>query len=70
MVDEMNAEPVDNDSDNITQTEKFDVMYSCLRCGTKVSNSELSKLPEIKCICGFRVFTKIRPPIAKTVKAI
>ena len=74
MVDEMNAEPVDNDSDNdsdnITQTEKFDVMYACLRCGTKVSNSELSKLPEIKCICGFRVFTKIRPPIAKTVKAI
>ena len=70
MVDEMNAEPVDNDSDNITQTEKFDVMYSCLRCGTKVSNSELSKLPEIKCICGFRVFTKIRPPIAKTVKGI
>jgi len=70
MVDEMNAEPANNDSDNITQTEKFDVMYACLRCGTKVSNSELSKLPEIKCICGFRVFTKIRPPIAKTVKAI
>ena len=50
--------------------EKFDVMYSCLRCGTKVSNSELSKLPEIKCICGFRVFIKVRPPIVKTVKAI
>ena len=55
--------------DNVTETE-FDVMYSCLRCGTKVSNSELSKLPEIKCICGFRVFTKIRPPITKTVKAL
>ena len=50
--------------------EKFDVMYSCLRCGTKVSNSELNRLPEIKCICGFRVFTKVRPPIVKTVKAI
>ena len=50
--------------------KKFDVIYSCLRCNTKVSNSELSRLPEIKCICGFRVFTKVRPPIVKTVKAI
>ncbi|MCV0373747.1 MAG: DNA-directed RNA polymerase subunit P [Nitrosarchaeum sp.] len=52
------------------QTETFDVNYSCLRCGTTVSNSELSRLPEIKCICGFRVFTKVRPPVVKTVKAI
>jgi len=50
--------------------EKFDVNYSCLRCGTTVSNTELGRLPEIKCICGFRVFTKVRPPIVKTVKAI
>ena len=45
-------------------------MYTCLRCHTPVSNTELSKLPEIKCICGFRVFSKLRPPIVKTVKAI
>jgi DNA-directed RNA polymerase subunit P len=50
--------------------EKFDVIYKCLRCGTSVTNSELSRLPEIKCICGFRVFTKVRPPIVKTVNAI
>jgi len=50
--------------------EKFDVVYACLRCGTDVSNSELSRLPEIKCICGFRVFTKVRPPIVKSIKAI
>ena len=50
--------------------ETFDVNYSCLRCGTNVSNSELARLPEIKCICGFRVFTKVRPPVVKTVKAI
>ena len=50
--------------------EKFEVLYSCLRCGTDVSNIELSRLPEIKCICGFRVFSKLRPPIVKTVKAI
>ena len=71
MVGESNIETNDDDpTDNVTETEKFDVIYSCLRCNTKVSSSELSRLPEIKCICGFRVFTKIRPPIVKTVKAI
>ena len=66
----MNSDLSDNDSDDITQDEKFDVMYSCLRCNTQVSNSELTRLPEIKCICGFRVFTKVRSPIVKTVKSI
>jgi len=71
MVDESNIEMSDVDpTDNVTETEKFDVIYSCLRCNTKVSSSELNRLPEIKCICGFRVFTKVRPPIVKTVKAI
>ena len=71
MVDESNIEMNDTDpADNVTETEKFDVVYSCLRCNTKVSNSELNRLPEIKCICGFRVFTKIRPPIVKTIKAL
>ena len=50
--------------------EKLDVIYTCLRCSTPVSNTELSRLPEIKCICGFRVFSKLRPPIVKTVKAV
>tara|TARA_B110001454_G_scaffold27078_1_gene26490 strand:+ start:134 stop:337 length:204 start_codon:yes stop_codon:yes gene_type:complete len=53
-----------------TPVETFDVDYACLRCETIVSNTELSRLPEIKCICGFRVFTKVRPPVVKTVKAI
>ena len=71
MVDESNIELTDTDSnDDIIETEKFDVIYSCLRCNTKVTNSELSRLPEIKCICGFRVFTKVRPPIVRTVKAV
>ena len=51
-------------------SEMFDVSYSCLRCGTTVSNIELSRLPEIKCICGFRVFVKVRPPVVKTIKAV
>ena len=71
MVDESSSEMNDDiPIDNVTETEKFDVIYSCLRCNTKVSNSELNRLPEIKCICGFRVFTKVRPPIVKSVKAI
>lgn len=51
-------------------SEKFDVIYKCLRCGTNVTNTELSRLPEIKCICGFRVFNKVRPPIVKSVQTI
>ena len=70
MIDETDSEMIDTDSTDSVQAEKFDVMYSCLRCGIKVSNSELTRLPEIKCICGFRVFTKVRPPIVKTVKSI
>ncbi|MCH7561579.1 MAG: RNA polymerase Rbp10 [Thaumarchaeota archaeon] len=63
---------VDEDSDSIEETpvETFDVIYSCLRCATNVTNLELSRLPEIKCICGFRVFTKVRPPVVKTIKAV
>ena len=76
MIDELepqsttdNESDDDNVPDNVAETEKFEVIYSCLRCNTKVSNSELGRLPEIKCICGFRVFTKDRPPVVKTIKA-
>jgi len=71
MVEEINSDVVSDDpSNDSVQDEQLDVLYSCLRCNTKVSVSELSRLPEIKCICGFRVFTKVRPPIVKTVKSI
>ena len=62
--------PEETTFEETPSTPKFDVIYSCLRCGTNVPNSELSRLPEIKCICGFRVFTKIRPPMVKSVKAL
>jgi len=52
------------------ESARFNVIYSCMRCGTQVTQAELSRLPEIKCICGFRVFNKLRPPVVKTVKAI
>ena len=71
MVEEINSDVVSDDPSNDSfPDEQLDVLYSCLRCDTKVSVSELSRLPEIKCICGFRVFTKMRSPVVKTVKAI
>ena len=59
-----------SDEQGILEEEIFDVFYECLRCNVQVNLIELNRLPEIKCICGFRVFTKIRPPIVKTVKAV
>jgi DNA-directed RNA polymerase subunit P len=46
------------------------VVYECVRCGTQVSAEQLAQLPEIKCICGYRVLRKARPNIVKQVKAI
>ena len=66
----MSEDTFDSSEEFDAPVETFDVVYSCLRCGTDVSNTELSRLPEIKCICGFRVFTKVRPPVVKSVKAI
>ena len=50
--------------------ERFDAIYWCLRCCNQSTHVELNRLPEIKCICGFRVFTKERSGLVKTVKAI
>ncbi len=46
------------------------VVYECVRCGTPVSAEELDQLPEIKCICGYRILKKARPSVVKQVKAI
>ena len=69
MAEENFSEDSSNESP-ILEEEKFDVIYECLRCKVQVSMIELNRLPEIKCICGFRVFTKVRPPLVTTVKAI
>ncbi len=68
--DSVEETPVEETPVEETPVDTFDVIYSCLRCATNVSNTELSRLPEIKCICGFRVFTKVRPPVVKTIKAV
>ncbi len=50
--------------------EKLNVFYKCMRCGCETALEELSRLPEIKCICGFRVFTKKRSGLVRNVKSI
>ena len=47
-----------------------EIEYECIHCGTKVTSEELSQLPEIKCICGYRILKKTRPPIVKQIKSI
>jgi DNA-directed RNA polymerase subunit RPC12/RpoP len=43
--------------------------YECVRCGTKVEGAELAKLPSPTCAnCGYRVFRKVRMPVAKKLK--
>jgi DNA-directed RNA polymerase subunit P len=46
------------------------VVYECIRCGTKITAEKLAQLPEIKCICGYKVLKKVRPSVVKQVKAI
>ncbi len=65
----MAEENFTSQSEEISE-EKFDVVYRCLRCGNQAMLEELNRLPEIKCICGFRVFTKERSGLVKTVKAL
>ena len=45
-------------------------VYECVWCGTKTSLEELAKLPEVTCICGYRVFRKARPAVVKQIKAV
>ena len=45
--------------------------YRCLHCGREFSRAELETLPGLRCpYCGNRVILKLRPPIAKRVKAV
>jgi len=54
----------------MSEQAKDEVYYECVRCGTVVTSSELSKLLEIKCICGYRILRKKRPQVVKVIKAV
>ncbi len=45
------------------------VEYECVRCGTRVTSEELTQLPEVKCLCGYRVLRKARPAIVKQIRS-
>jgi DNA-directed RNA polymerase subunit P len=65
---EENAQPAQQPA----QPEKVfaSAVYQCVRCGTKTTQEELARLPEVKCICGYRVFRKSRPSVVKQIKAV
>ncbi|HEU16187.1 MAG TPA: RNA polymerase Rbp10 [Nitrososphaeria archaeon] len=50
--------------------ESGDVVYECVRCGARVTKRELDSYLSVKCICGYRVFRKVRPEVVKQVPAI
>ncbi len=46
-------------------------IYKCLRCNKIFSKEELETLPGVRCpYCGYKIVIKLRPPVAKRVKAI
>ncbi len=65
------TEPTEPVESTATSERTFgEIEYECVRCGTRVTSEQLSQLPEIKCICGYRILKKTRPPIVKQVKSI
>ncbi len=52
------------------EDQKKEIVFVCMRCGRKTTLEELESLPVIKCLCGYRVLKKDRPPIVMQVKAV
>jgi DNA-directed RNA polymerase subunit P len=47
------------------------VLYECVRCHKRFLGEQIAERGVIKCPeCGYRVIKKVKPPIAKRVKAI
>ena len=66
-----NVEKINDEQDNldVEKTPSSDISYECVRCKTIVTIEELAILPELKCICGYKVLKKIRPSVVKQIKA-
>jgi len=71
-------EPTNNDVNKINdeqenvdleKTSSNGITYECVRCKTIVTIEELASLPELKCICGYKVLKKVRPSVVKQIKA-
>ncbi len=47
-----------------------DSAYECVRCGTRTTAKDLSKLPQARCICGYAVFRKSARVIGRQLIAV
>ena len=67
-----NVEKINDEQDNldVEKTPSSDISYEWVRCKTIVTIEELAILPELKCICGYKVLKKIRPSVVKQIKAL
>jgi len=46
-------------------------IYKCARCRTRFNGEQLIMRDRIVCPnCGYHIITKVKPPIAKRVKAV
>jgi len=71
--EEVEGTKVEEGADGVEGAEKQSfgsVIYECIYCGTQTSSTDLASLPEVKCICGYKVFRKVRSPVVKHLKAI
>ena len=60
----------DQEDVDLEKTPSNGITYECVRCKTKVTIEELANLPELKCICGYKVLKKVRPSVVKQIKAL
>ncbi len=44
--------------------------YECLRCGERITASQMAELPAAKSICGYTIFRKVRTGVVKQVRAL
>lgn len=49
--------------------EESEIRYECVECGAVVTFRELVGFGWKCVVCGRRVFKKLRPPIARKIKA-
>jgi len=47
------------------------VFYECVRCGLVFDGEKIAERGSLKCPdCGYHIIKKVKPPIAKKVKAV
>lgn len=48
-----------------------DTTFKCLRCGHTFKGEQMITRDRVVCpVCGYKIVAKIRPPIAKRIRAV